>query len=132
MPRVGFLQADLGFLLCRRDGAVGDAGAALLWRGDGPHDLARKAGLAFDISIVEALLIRDTQLNHAALSENVAAESRLFDNVRVLRAAFTERASFAIGPIQVAIESNYAIAGRPGLRVSESDDDYSAKKLSSF
>jgi hypothetical protein len=70
--------------------------------------------LAFDISIVEALLIRDTQLNHATLSENVAAESRLFDNVRVLRASFTERASFAIGPIQVAIESNYAIAGCPG------------------
>jgi MFS transporter, DHA2 family, multidrug resistance protein len=83
---VGFIQGcGLGFLFVPMS-TVTFATLAPRYRGEatGMYNLARNTGSAVGISIVEALLIRNTQVNHANLSEHVTAYNRVFDNVAVL------------------------------------------------
>jgi DHA2 family multidrug resistance protein len=83
---VGFIQGcGLGFLFVPMS-TVTFATLAPRYRGEatGMYNLARNTGSAVGISIVEALLIRNIQVNHANLSEHVTAYNRMFDNVAVL------------------------------------------------
>jgi DHA2 family multidrug resistance protein len=58
------------------------------YRGEatGMYNLARNTGAAVGISIMTSLLVRNTQVNHATLSEHVTAYNRLFDKTAVLHA----------------------------------------------
>src|SRR5579872_529904 len=83
---VGFIQGcGLGFLFVPMS-TVTFATLAPRYRGEatGMYNLARNTGSAVGISIVEALLIRNTQVNHANLGEHITAYNRVFDNVAVL------------------------------------------------
>ena len=46
----------------------------------------RNTGAAVGISIMTSLLVRNTQVNHATLSEHVTAYNRLFDGAAVAHA----------------------------------------------
>ena len=85
---VGFVQGcGLGFLFVPMS-TVTFATLAARHRGEatGMYNLARNTGAAIGISIVEFLLTRNVQVNHATLGEHVTAYNRLFDNQTVLHA----------------------------------------------
>jgi DHA2 family multidrug resistance protein len=85
---VGFVQGcGLGFLFVPMS-TVTFATMAPRYRGEatGMYNLARNTGAAVGISIMTSLLVRNTQVNHATLSENVTAYNRMFDKSAVLHA----------------------------------------------
>ena len=85
---VGFVQGcGLGFLFVPMS-TVTFATLAPQYRGEGTgmYNLARNTGAAVGISIMTSLLVRNTQINHATLSEHVTAYNRLFDKAAVLHA----------------------------------------------
>jgi DHA2 family multidrug resistance protein len=51
--------------------------------GAGFYNLARNIGSSVGISVVNALLIRNTQINHASIAEHVTALNRSFENPAV-------------------------------------------------
>ena len=51
--------------------------------GAGLYSLFRNIGSSIGISVVNALLIRNTQINHAEISQNVTAVNRALDNPNV-------------------------------------------------
>ncbi len=85
---VGFVQGcGLGFLFVPMS-TVTFATLAPRYRGEatGMYNLARNTGAAVGISIMTSLLVRNTQINHATLSEHVTAYNRLFDKAPVSHA----------------------------------------------
>jgi DHA2 family multidrug resistance protein len=51
--------------------------------GAGLYSLFRNIGSSIGISVVNALLIRNTQINHADIAQNVTAVNRALDNPNV-------------------------------------------------
>jgi MFS transporter, DHA2 family, multidrug resistance protein len=51
--------------------------------GAGLYSLFRNIGSSVGISVVNALLIRNTQINHADITQNVTAVNRAFDNPNI-------------------------------------------------
>jgi MFS transporter, DHA2 family, multidrug resistance protein len=51
--------------------------------GAGLYSLFRNIGSSIGISVVNALLIRNTQVNHASITQNVTAVNRAFENPNV-------------------------------------------------
>jgi DHA2 family multidrug resistance protein len=85
---VGFVQGcGLGFLFVPMS-TVTFATIAPRYRGEatGMYNLARNTGAAVGISIMTSLLVRNMQVNHAILADNVTAYNRLFDKAAILHA----------------------------------------------
>jgi DHA2 family multidrug resistance protein len=85
---VGFVQGcGLGFLFVPMS-TVTFATIPPRYRGEatGMYNLARNTGAAVGISIMTSLLVRNMQVNHAILSDNVTAYNRMFDKAAILHA----------------------------------------------
>ena len=68
----------------RRDAL--DAAAAARTEGAGLYNLSRNIGSSVGISVVNALLVQNTQVNHAAIVPSVSAVNRGFENPAVAHA----------------------------------------------
>jgi len=85
---VGFVQGcGLGFLFVPMS-TVTFATIPPRYRGEatGMYNLARNTGAAVGISIMTSLLVRNMQVNHATLADNITAYNRMFDKAAVLHA----------------------------------------------
>ncbi|HEX4182248.1 MAG TPA: hypothetical protein VHY34_03210, partial [Caulobacteraceae bacterium] len=85
---VGVIQGiGLGFLFVPLSVAtLATLAPDLRAEGAGFSTLARNIGSSVGISVVNALLTRNTQVNHAAISRSVTAVNRLFEAPAVARA----------------------------------------------
>jgi DHA2 family multidrug resistance protein len=100
---VGLIQgAGLGFLFPPLS-AVALATLPPDWRteGAGIYNLARNIGSSVGISIVNALLVTNTQANHADISSHVTAVNRAFQNPAIAQflSPFTEAGRAALDSV---------------------------------
>jgi DHA2 family multidrug resistance protein len=84
---VGFVQgAGLGFLFVPLTTVTfSTLPAELRAQGTGLYNLSRNIGSSVGISIVSALLVENTQINHAEIASAVTATNRAFDNATIAR-----------------------------------------------
>jgi DHA2 family multidrug resistance protein len=82
---VGVVQGvGLGFLFVPLSAAtLSTLSAEQRTEGAGFYSLSRNIGSSVGISVVNALLTRNTQVNHAEITEHVTAVNRLFENPAV-------------------------------------------------
>lgn len=83
---VGFVQgAGLGFLFVPLTTVTfSTLPAELRGAGTGLYNLSRNVGSSVGISIVSALLVENTQINHADIASYVTATNRAFDNPTIM------------------------------------------------
>ena len=79
---VGMIQGiGLGFLFVPLSAvSLSTLPSGLRAEGAGLYNLARNIGSSIGISIVNSLLTRNTQVNHAEIAQHVTAINRLFEN----------------------------------------------------
>ena len=84
---VGVVQGiGLGFLFVPLSAAtLATLSPALRTEGAGLYSLSRNIGSSVGISVVNALLTRNTQINHADIVEHVTAVNRAFESPMVMR-----------------------------------------------
>jgi DHA2 family multidrug resistance protein len=82
---IGIIQGvGLGFLFVPLSVvALATLSAANRTEGSGFYNLARNVGSSVGISLVNALLTTNTQINHADISANVTAVNRMFEQTTV-------------------------------------------------
>ena len=84
---VGVVQGiGLGFLFVPLSAAtLATLSPALRTEGAGLYSLSRNIGSSVGISVVNALLTRNTQINHADIVEHVTAVNRALENPMIMR-----------------------------------------------